>query len=245
MGRPVPGRWAAEDPHLRPEPDRSALLVIDTQVDFVDGGSSPIPGTSAVVPVIARLLAAHRAAGRPVVHVVRLYDGDDVDLARRTLIASGAPIVRPGSAGSQIVPELLPPGAPALDAPRLLAGELQPLGPAEWVMWKPRWGAFHRTRLDEHLRAHGVSTVVLSGCNYPNCPRAAVYGASERDYRVLVAADAVSGVEPGHLEEARRMGVLAADSGDITAELVASAGAGRPDGEGRRDSRHWAVRAPG
>ena len=230
MAESAAGRWAAEDPHTRPELDRSALLVIDTQVDFLDGGASPIRGTSAVLPAIAGLLAAYRAARRPVVHVVRLYDGDDVDLARRTLLSSGAPIVRPGSAGARIAPVLLPAGAPELDAPRLLAGEFQPIGPGEWAMWKPRWGAFHRTRLDEHLRACGVSTVVLSGCNYPNCPRAAVYGASERDYRVLVAADAVSGVEPGHLEEARRMGVLAADSGDITAEVVASAGAGRRTG---------------
>lgn len=238
------GRGVA-DPYTAPQLDRSALLVIDTQVDFLDGGSSPIPGTSAVLPVIAGLLAAYRAAHRPVVHVVRLYDGDDVDLARRTLLSSGAPIVRPGSAGSQIAPELRPAGAPELDAPRLLAGEFQPLGPGEWAMWKPRWGAFHRTRLDEHLRAHEVSTVVLSGCNYPNCPRAAVYGASERDYRVLVAADAVSGVEPGHLDEARRMGVLAARSDDITGELVASSGPSRLDGEGRRDSRHWAARRQG
>lgn len=245
MAEPATGRWAAEDPHTRPELDRSALLVIDTQVDFLDGGASPIPGTSAVLPAIAGLLAAYRAARRPVVHVVRLYDGDDVDLARRTLLSSGAPIVRPGSAGSQIAPGLLPAGAPGLDVPRLLAGEFQPLGRGEWAMWKPRWGAFHRTRLDDHLRDHGVSTVVLSGCNYPNCPRAAVYGASERDYRVLVVADAVSGVEPGHLEEARRMGVLAADSAAITGELVAPTSAGRPDGEGRRDSRHWAAQRQG
>lgn len=210
----------AVDPHTAPELDRSALVVIDTQVDFVDGGASPIPGTSEVVPVVAGLVAAFRAARRPVVHVVRLYDGDDVDLARRSLIAAGAPIVRPGSPGSQIVPELRPPGAPELDAPRLLAGDLQELAPGEWAMWKPRWGAFHRTRLDEHLRGLGVTTVVLSGCNYPNCPRAAVYGASERDYRVLVAADAISGVQPAHLTEAAGMGVLAATGDRIAAALV-------------------------
>ncbi len=210
------------DPHVAPELDRSALLVIDVQLDFVDGGASPVPGTSAVVPVVAGLLRAYRAARRPVVHVVRLYDGDDVDLARRSLIAAGAPIVRPGSAGSQIVPDLLPPGAPPLDAPRLLAGDLQELAAGEWAMWKPRWGAFHRTGLDEHLRGLGVTTVVLAGCNYPNCPRAAVYGASERDYRVLVVADAISGVQAGHLDEAGRMGVVVARSAEVAGALSAT-----------------------
>jgi nicotinamidase-related amidase len=211
------------DPHVVPELDRSALVVIDTQVDFADGGASPIPGTSEVVPVIARLLGAYRDAGRPIVHVVRLYDGDDVDLPRRTLIASGAPVVRPGSAGSQIVPELLPPGAPPLDPESLLAGALQPLADREWAMWKPRWSAFHRTALDEHLRGREVTTVVLAGCNYPNCPRAAAYGASERDYRVLLCSDAVSGVRPHHLEEAGLMGVVHAP----TAEILQRLGAGR------------------
>jgi len=70
---------SALDPHIAPELDRSALLVIDTQVDFVDGGATPIPGTSAVVPAVAGLLAAFRAVRRPVGPVVRLYDGDDVD----------------------------------------------------------------------------------------------------------------------------------------------------------------------
>ncbi|RZU31808.1 cysteine hydrolase family protein [Blastococcus saxobsidens] len=212
--------WPTDvDPHLAPEPERSALLVIDTQVDFLDGGSSPIAGTSAVVPTIARLVRGFRAAGRPVVHVIRLYDGDDVDLPRRSLIASGAPVVRPGSAGSQLAPDLRPAPDVRLSPRDLLAGELQPLGPREWAMWKPRWGAFHRTPLDAHLRALGVGTVVVAGCNYANCPRATLYGASEHDYRTVIAADAISGLDARHLEEAARIGVLHATTTDILARL--------------------------
>ncbi|HET9253665.1 MAG TPA: isochorismatase family cysteine hydrolase, partial [Pseudonocardiaceae bacterium] len=158
--------------------------------------------------------------GRPIVHVVRLYDGDDVDLPRRTLIAQGAPIARPGTPGSQLVPELRPAPAIVLDPGLLLRGECQELAVREWAMWKPRWSAFHRTPLDAHLRQLGVDTVVIVGCNYPNCPRAAVYGASERDYRVLVVSDAISGVESYHLEEAQRMGVVSAPSHDVAGELL-------------------------
>ncbi|MGH3824447.1 MAG: cysteine hydrolase family protein, partial [Pseudonocardiaceae bacterium] len=61
------------DPHIAPQLARSALLVIDTQVDFVDGGAFPIPGTTQVLPAITRLLRAYRAAELPIVHVVRLY----------------------------------------------------------------------------------------------------------------------------------------------------------------------------
>lgn len=61
--------------------------------------------------------------------------------------------------------------------------------------------------LDDHLHQESVSTVVFAGCNYPNCPRATLYGASERDYRVLLIDDAISGVKPHHLEEAALLGV--------------------------------------
>jgi nicotinamidase-related amidase len=207
------------DPNVAPELHRAALLVVDVQVDFLDGGSSTIPGTSAVVPTVARLVEGFRRGGRPVAHVVRLYDGEDVDLPRRTLVSSGAPVVRPGTAGSQIAPALRPPDAAPLDAPLLLSGQPQPLGPAEWALWKPRWGAFHRTRLDDHLRALGVNTVVVAGCNFPNCPRATLVEASERDYRTVLASDAVSGLLPLHLAEAEGIGVVHAPSLDILARL--------------------------
>ncbi len=195
------------DPHTSPELDRSALIVIDTQVDFCDGGASPIPGTTDVLGAIAQLLTAYRNAKRPIIHVVRLYDGVDVDLPRRAAIAAGAPIVRPGSAGSQIAPTLLTEHTDPLDPATLLAGHPQQLAEREWAMWKPRWNAFHRTPLDDHLHAQGVTTVVLTGCNYPNCPRATLYGASERDYRVLLIDDAISGIQPHHLDEAALLGV--------------------------------------
>ena len=85
------------DQHIAPELASSALVVIDTQVDFVDGGASPIAGTTQVLPAITGLLTAYRAAHLPIVHIVRLHDGDDVDLPRRTAIAAGASTVRPRS----------------------------------------------------------------------------------------------------------------------------------------------------
>jgi hypothetical protein len=47
-----------------------------------------------------------------------------------------------------------------------------------------------------------------------------VYGASERDYQVLVVSDAISGIEPHHLEEASRMGVVAAPGSEVTEYLA-------------------------
>lgn len=187
----------------------SVLLVIDAQVDFLDGGAWTIAGTSDKLPRMAELVAAYRSAALPVVHVVRLYEGDDVDLVRRAALRGGARMVRPGSPGSQIAPQLLPDPKIALDSGSLLAGKLQKVGDNEVVMWKPRWSAFHRTPLDGHLRRLGADTVVLAGCNFPNCPRATLFDASQRDYRVVVVEDAISCITGERLADAVALGVHA------------------------------------
>jgi nicotinamidase-related amidase len=209
-----------DDPFTAPDFESSALLVIDTQVDFLDGGASPIAGTSDQLPEMTRLVAAYRSAGRPIVHVIRLYDGDDVDLVRRAAIRAGAPIVRPGSAGAQIAPALLPEPGVQLDSNTVLAGGLQHVGKNEVVMWKPRWSAFYRTPLDDHLRDLGIGTVVVAGCNFPNCPRATIFDASQRDYRVVLAQDATSQVTPERLADALNIGVCAVPAEVVIREIT-------------------------
>src|SRR4051812_9798974 len=174
----------------------SALLVIDMQVDFAEGGASPVPGTAAITAKVRELAAGYRQAGLPVVHIVRLYvpGGSDVDLARRARIEAGASVVAPGSPGSAIIAGVAP-GSPAtcpLDAELILGGRPQVLGENEIALFKPRWGAFYRTDLQAWLSERGVDTVVVAGCNLPNCPRATLFEASERDYRTVLAKDAVS-----------------------------------------------------
>lgn len=63
---------------------------------------------------------------------------------------------------SQVVPELCVPGQRTPDHERLLAGEIEQLDENEWAVWKPRWSAFHRTRLHRHLADLGVDTIVVA-----------------------------------------------------------------------------------
>ena len=196
--------------YTTPDPGHSALLTIDVQCDFTGaGGAAPVAGTSERVPAMRRILGAYRTHRLPIVHVVRLYssDGKNVDLCRREMIELGKELVHPGSAGAELVPALKPNPEVQLDASILLAGNLQVLGENEWAMYKPRWDAFYQTPLDEHLRSLAVNTVVVVGCNFPNCPRATAYGASMRDFRAALIPDAVSGTYDQGLRELNDIGI--------------------------------------
>lgn len=204
---------------VAPEWHSSALVVIDVQTEFVSGAMT-VPGTADRIPALGRLVSAFRAAGRPIVHVVRLYvpGGTDTDLPRRAEILAGREVAAPGTDGSQIPAELLP-GEEQLDSELLLAGGFQQVGPSEHILFKPRWSAFYRTELERHLRERGVSTVVVAGCNLPNCPRATLFDASERDYRAVVVEDATSQVTPERLHDLTLIGVHVTDVASVEKEL--------------------------
>jgi nicotinamidase-related amidase len=203
----------------RPDYASSALVTIDLQQDFLDAGPAAIPGTSAIIPAVARVLACFRRRALPVVHLVRLYsaDGSNVDLCRRHLAASGAAPVQLHSPGAQLAVELLPANV-RLDDTALLTGAPQPLAPNEWALYKPRWGAFFGTGLEEHLRQLGVSTLVFTGCNFPNCPRTSIYEASERDFRIVAVTDAISGIYDRGLVELERIGVTLITAAELCDE---------------------------
>lgn len=197
------------DRYTEPDLDSIALITIDTQRDTLDGAPLEIPGTSAILPKMALLLGAFRAAGKPIVHVVRLYrpDGANVDLCRRAAVEDGAQMLVAGSEGSELAAQLYPRPGTTLEPDLLLAGGVQELGPSESVIYKPRWGAFYRTPLHEHLKDLGVTTLAFTGCNYPNCPRASIFEASERDFRIVLVQDAVSGLDDRGANEMRNIGV--------------------------------------
>lgn len=209
------------DPYTEARWDRAALLTVDVQEDFGRPGSATwSPDKEMVIPAMARLLGLFREAGLPVVHIVRLYrpDGSNADACRRARIEAGLRLVEPGTDGAEIVAALKPPGASRLDAEKLLAGGIQSWGRREWVIYKPRWGAFYSTPLEAHLRAQGVTTLVVCGFNFPNCPRASIYEASERDFRVVMVRDGVSGLYERGIGEMRNIGVAV-----MTADEVAAA----------------------
>ncbi|MGD0329318.1 MAG: cysteine hydrolase [Nitrososphaeria archaeon] len=191
------------------EPDYSSigLVTIDTQNDFsLKGAVYEIKGTYEVIPNMVKVLNKFREKNKLIMHVVRIYkkDGSNVDICRKKKVEEGLKVIAPNSIGSELVKELKP-NTVRLDAEKLLKGEIQKIAQNEFVIYKSRWGAFYKTPLETFLKEKGVITLVFTGCNFPNCPRTSIYEASERDFKLVVIEDAISGIYDKGVEELKNI----------------------------------------
>ncbi|MEE9575631.1 MAG: isochorismatase family cysteine hydrolase [Gammaproteobacteria bacterium] len=205
------------DNYTRPDFKNSALITIDVLRDTLDKQPLEIPGTSAVLPKIKQLLDLYRENKKPIVHIIRIYkdDASNVDLCRRELVKNGKKIFIKNSLGAELAQELFEDDSVRYDSNMLLNGEIQEISENEVIIYKPRWGAFYNTPLDNYLKNIGVSTLVFSGCNFPNCPRTSIYEASERDYKIALAEDAISGLYEQGKTELVNIGVLVESTNNI------------------------------
>ncbi len=138
--------------YTNPDYNRVALLTIDVQRDCtIPGAPIEIPGTIGILPKIQSLVRTFRSSQKPIIHVVRLYlpDGSNADACRRKAIELGKRVLAPESDGAELMEELKPTLVVRLDAANLLKGELQSIGPKEWIMYKPRWRGIFQNSLGE------------------------------------------------------------------------------------------------
>lgn len=203
-----------KEDYTTPERGRAALLTINAQVDFLLP-DSPLrtAGMQSARNGVQRLVQGFRDYALPIVHCLRLYrpDGSNVDICRRQMVEEGLRVLMPGTKGAELAPDIAPPAAPRLSPEALLAGEFQPLGEREWAMYRPRWGAFHETLLEKHLNRLGVTTLVICGFNFTTSGRATVYEGGARDFRIVLASDALSNTSEESLCELGRIGVYQMD----------------------------------
>jgi nicotinamidase-related amidase len=160
------------------DPARTALLSMDLQ----GGVLQRLPQADAVVAATMRAIDAARGHGVLVGHVrVAL---DDADFA-------AAPPWSPAGARFLAMRELLDVDAPA----SRIDDRVAPL-PGDVVVRKTRVGAFSTTDLDEQLRQRGITTLVLAGVATSGVVLTTVREAADRDYRLVVLADATADRDP-------------------------------------------------
>ena len=188
---------------MKPNPTRSALLVIDMENGFVEPeGGHCIRFAKETVPACVRAVETARAKGIPVFFVKRIYrtDGSDVELTRHAAWVAGNRACAPASTG--------PNSAQASEG-------LRPQ-PGDYTVIKPRWSAFFQTELDLILRRLDVRTVILTGTTTPNCVRTSCYDAISLEYNTVVLTDCCSSqteeIQRVNLEDMSRAGDILMDS---------------------------------
>ncbi|WP_197377371.1 cysteine hydrolase family protein [Mycolicibacterium baixiangningiae] len=173
---------------------RTALIVIDMQRDFLlPGGFGESLGNDVgllleVVPPLAALIAAARAAGVMVIHTREGHRPDLSDCPPAKL-HRGAPEKRIGDPGRY--GRILIRGEYGHD----IVDELAPI-PGEVVIDKPGKGAFYATGLQDILDAAGITQLLVTGVTTEVCVHTTTREANDRGYECLVVSDCVGSYFP-------------------------------------------------
>ena len=183
--------------------DRTALVIIDMQRDFLEPGGfgetlgNDVSLLSVAIDPCAALLSAARARHMMVVHT-REGHLPDLSDAPRAKIERGAPSLRIGDPGP--MGRILVRGEPG----HAIVPALAPL-PGELVIDKPGKGAFFATALDEHLRRRGIGWLIVCGVTTEVCVHTTVREANDRGYRCLVPGDCCASYFPEFHDAGLRM----------------------------------------
>jgi nicotinamidase-related amidase len=160
------------------DPQRAALLVMDYQNGVVDMLGEP----DELLSRAAEAIALARERGAHVGYVRVAFTDADLESIPPTS-SMGRRVSASGSAFHD-------------HSPATAVHERVAPNPGDIVVRKTRVGAFSTTDLDARLRAHNVDTLILAGISTSGVVLSTVRDASDRDYRVLVLADATADREP-------------------------------------------------
>lgn len=192
----------------KPEPlplelERTALVIIDMQRDFLEKGGfgeslgNDVSLLGVTIAPIKSLLERFRRMGLLVIHT-REGHRPDLSDAPPAKVERGDPSIRIGAkgpmgrilirgeAGHDIIPELYPKdGEPVVD--------------------KPGKGAFYATDLQSILQHRGIRNLIVCGVTTEVCVHTTVREANDRGYKCLVPADCCGSYFPEFHQVALRM----------------------------------------
>lgn len=193
----------AEPEAIGINPERTAVIVIDMQRDFLEpGGFGESLGndvsllTKTIEPIKA-LLAGARKKRMLVIHT-REGHRPDLSDAPKAKVERGAPSVRIGAPGP--MGRILIRGEPGQD----IIPELYPLE-GEPIIDKPGKGAFYATDLHSILVNKGIESLIVCGVTTEVCVHTTVREANDRGYRCIVPGDCCGSYFPEFHEMGLRM----------------------------------------
>lgn len=171
----------------RVNPETDALIVVDVQRDFCEGGGLPVPQGDEVVPVLNRWLRE--------TSMLKLATRDWHPPDHESFEAQGGPwpphCVQ-GTDGAKLHPELA-----SEEIDRVLSMGTEPDAPG--------YSGFESGELGEVLRERGIERLWVGGLATDYCVLETVTAGCAAGFDVLVIDDAIRGIdaEPGDVQAAR------------------------------------------
>ena len=144
-----------------------ALIVIDVQNDYFEGGKFPLWNTAETLSRIVAAIGRANAQGMPVILVQHLSAG-----------GAQAPMFGAGTPGAQIHAQVL---AAAPQAP---------------IVSKAYADSFHETTLAATLQQLGVEELLVCGMMTQNCVTHTAISRAADAYRVAIISDCCTTVSP-------------------------------------------------
>ncbi|MGO9263344.1 MAG: isochorismatase family cysteine hydrolase [Candidatus Binataceae bacterium] len=174
---------------------KTAILIMDCQNDIVhesgkmaamsNGAMPRIIKERNVLGTIAKLAAAGRAAGVPIIHVRHAYRPDYLDLPRNMPLLRASQkgeILKDGTWGAQIHDAVAPQGN-------------------DMVIVKTRVSSFYASPLEAILSAQGITHLVLTGIATDGVVEGTARDGADRGYYIVIPEDTCATMS----EEAHRV----------------------------------------
>jgi len=184
----------AEPSTLAVDLDKSALIIIDMQRDFLEPGGfgaalgNDVSRLQAAVEPCRAVLSAARDLGILVIHT-REGHRPDLSDAPPHKVERGDPATRIGAPGP--MGRILVRGEPGHD----IIPELCPAA-GEPVIDKPGKGAFYQTDLELMLKNRGIDTLFVCGVTTEVCVNTTIREANDRGLRCIALSDCCASYFP-------------------------------------------------
>jgi biuret amidohydrolase len=176
------------------DPERTALVVIDMQRDFIEprgfGESlgNNVARLECIIPTVKKLIGLFRREGWPVIHT-RENHAPDLSDCPPSKLRRGKPGLKIGDEGP--MGRILVRGEPGAEI-------IAPCAPAkgEIVIDKPGKGMFWATPIHDILRERSVTHLVFSGVTTEVCVQTSMREANDRGFECLLIEDATESYFP-------------------------------------------------
>lgn len=173
----------------------NALLLVDVQNDFCEGGSLAVPGSGEIFPAVNQWISKAQDSGWPIFASRDWHTVDHISFVNR-----GGPwpvhCVQ-DSPGAEFHPEMELPES----AIRVSKGT---------AFDTDAYSAFDGTQLDSYLRRHGIHRLFVAGLALDVCVQASVKDALTLGFEVELITDGTRAVKadeaPAVLEELKEEG---------------------------------------